>query len=203
MRQFLVLFIAFCLNACTYQYVMNTAETSLQHARITPKFTVKRQSDWVVHPTTVVSLAYPVQTQSKNMPRNLATLFDSLDLALRQSFPAFSSLQQSTNLDEAFHFATQNNSAILFWPNLVSSQNNLNTLQELKEQKALSDAESYGTDKAVFQVLIYEVRTRRLIDIAHVKSRSRMLAPNDTLPLDLFRDAAVVYVQSITGKTVS
>lgn len=203
LRLVLILMVGSCINACTYQYAVNTTEETLQHARLKSQYTVKRQSDWIIHSKTVVSLAYPVQTHSTNMPRNLATLYDALGLALKQVFPAYTSAQNTVSLDEAFEFAAQNNSEILFWPSLVLSENRLNTERELREGKTLSDAQSYGPDRAVFQVLIYEVRTRRLIDVGHIKSRGRMFAPNESLPLDLFRDAARSYVLSITGKSVS
>ncbi len=191
------------LNACTYQYTVATADKTLEYARLKNNFTVNRNADWVVHGNTVITLAHPVQVQSKSMPRNLHTLYQSLDIALKQVFPSYSTHSESVSLDEALQLAKADSSELLFWPSLVLVENKLNTEQELREGKALSDAQSYGPDRAVFQVLIYEVRTKRLIDVGSIVSRGRMFAPNDSLPLDLYRDAAKHYIHAITGKNAS
>ncbi len=191
------------LNACTYQYTAATADKSLQYARLKDKFSVNRNADWVVHSNTAITLAHPVQVQSKNMPRNLHALYQSLDIALKQVFPTYSTHIQAVSLDEALQLAKADASELLFWPSLVLVENKLNTEQELREGKTLSDAQSYGPDRAVFQVLIYEVRTKRLIDVGSIVSRGRMFAPNDSLPLNLYRDAALHYIHAITGKKAS
>ncbi len=191
------------LNACTYQYTVATADKTLQYARLKENFSINRNADWIVHGNTAITLAHPVQVQSKNMPRNLHTLYQSLDIALKQVFPSYSTHSQSVSLDKALELARSDSSELLFWPSLVLVENKLNTEQELREGKALSDAQSYGPDRAVFQVLIYEVRTKKLIDVGSIVSRSRMFAPNDSLPLDLYRGAARHYIHAITGKKAS
>lgn len=188
------------LNACSYQYFMNTADESLQLARIKSNFAIERKSDWVIHSSTAVTLAHPVHIQSKVMPRNLYRLYQALDLSLKQAFPSYSTHSEAATLDEALNLAVLDASELLFWPALVSIENKVNTEQELREGKDLNDLSSYGPDSAVFQVLIYEVRTKRLLDIASVRSRGRMLAPNGSLPLDLYPDAANHYILTITGQ---
>lgn len=191
------------LNACTYDYFLNSADTHLQRARLKSNYMVKRESDWIVHPRTAVTLARPIHIQSKIMPRNLTFLYQSLDLSLKQAFPSYSTHLNTVTLDQALSLAKVDKSELLFWPALVSTENNLNTERELREGPDLSDSSRYGPDRVVFQVLIYEVRTGRLLDLASVHSRSRMFAPNDSTPIDLYQDAAMRYTQVITGKQAS
>ncbi len=194
------LLVLLLLNACSYQYFLNTADESLQRARIKSNYVIERKSDWVIHSNTAVTLVQPVHIKSKVMPRNLYSLYQALDLSLKQAFPAYSTHSGAVTLDEALNLAQRDASELLFWPTLVSIENKINTEQELREGKDLNNLSSYGPDRAVFQVLIYEVRTRHLLDVGSVRSRGRMLAPNGSLPLDLYPDAANRYMLAITGQ---
>ena len=85
---------------------------------------------------------------------------------------------------------------LLFVPKLLLVDNRLNTLQEMNEGYKLH-GRPLGTDKTLFQVIIYDVRTGDMIDIATISSASRLFVNNDALPEDLLQQAVSQYVQAL------
>ena len=202
MKRPLVYVVIACLfmSACTRQYAYNTADTSLQVARLKASFSVERSAQWVVHSATSVALARPQHVQDAVMPRHLTHMHQALDLSLRQAFPDYIALNEASALDSALRQGLRHRKELLFWPELIRSENKLNTKQELIEGQSLNPEQDFGPDRVVFQMRIYEVRTKRLLDVGQIVARGRFFAANDSVPMDLFEQAAREYVAAITGK---
>lgn len=195
--------LALVMTACTSQYTAQLASQALTDVHLKSSYKIDRQSEWVIHSTTAIFLAWPSQledSETQARGRHLDSLFASLRLGLEQAFPAFHCAQRALSLPEAFVLAEQASSGLLFWPKLVAVENRLNSPQELVEGRALHPGSQYGNDAAVFQVLVYEVRTRRLIDVATVFSRSHLFADTDSQAINLLDQAVKHYVYTITGK---
>jgi len=126
-------------------------------------------------------------------------LHHTLSLALKQTFPSLSVSASRSNLLTSLELAREAGSELLIWPRLVEVNDRLNTYREVNEGSALHPQRALGLDKVLFQVLIYEVRTHRLIDVANVRSQSRFLASNTSVPLDLFEQAVNHYVLEISA----
>ncbi len=188
------------LNACTYQYARETTDNSLQLVGLQSAYSVDRDAQWVLHSATGVALARPHHIQARPMPRHLTQMHHALDFALQQAFPDYAALDEAVSLDAALMRAKSLGKELLFWPELVRSENKLNTSQELIEGQSLNPDQDYGTDRIVFHMRIYEIRTQRLLDVGRIIARGRFFAPENSAPTDLFEQAALEYVKAITGK---
>lgn len=191
-----------CLLGCTTAYVSSVTEQALSEARLKSSYSVERNAEWIVHANTPIFLAWPADIKSTSRTRNLFNLYQSLDFTLKQTFPAYTTGQHRSHLQEWFSEAATRGSELLFLPKLVTTENNLSSRQEILEGSALHSDKKMGTDKAVFQVLIYEVGTQKLIDVATVSSRSHLFSSKVQLPLDLFEQAAYFFAEAITGKNL-
>lgn len=192
------------LCSCTYQYTTDVATDTLEKAYLKSKFTIDRNSDWLVHVNTPVALAGAQHIQGRSMPRNIASLNAALDLSFRKLFPNFSSveLRVDSDLGSMFEQAQNQKRELLFVPSVISVEDRLNTQRELMEGQELHPEKDYGLDQVVFQMLIYEVRTKKVIDTAIVTSRSRYFAGNASIPQDLYRQASSEYLSVVTGKPI-
>lgn len=190
------------LSACTAEYAADVAATSLERVRLKSHFKVERRVTWTVPAATRVYLAPPEDLRPGPRHRNIRALRRSLDLALRQAFPAYDTINAAATLKQALEAAARGGGDLLFLPKLVVAQNNLNSEREIAEGRPLHPTASYAPDRTFFQVLIYEVRSGLLLDVANVSGRGRMFAPDGELPLDLYRAAAREYVYAITADRV-
>lgn len=203
----IICLITFCvyllgLLGCTTAYVSNISGKALSDVRLKSHFAVERNAEWLVHANTPIFLAQPIDIKSKHRHRHIFRLYRSLDFTLQQTFPAYATNQGDQNLSKIFEVAVNNGSELLFLPKLVTTENNLSSRQEIIEGNSLHPNQNVGADKAVFQVLIYEVRTKKLIDIATVSGRSHIFSSSIQLPLDLFQQAAFYFTHAITGKNL-
>lgn len=191
---------AIFLCGCTTQYVGEVTDESLQSARLKSKVLVERSADWVIHDSNHVYLAEPQDIESQKRVRHLQQLASALDGALQRAFPFYSRQVSSQTLDESLFAAKTIRADLLLWPQLISTENRLNTTEELAEGQSLNPDKRYGTDRAVFKISIYEVRSSKLVDTVFISSRGRMFAGNDSIPADLFEEAALKFVDMLVGK---
>ncbi|MFL0809251.1 MAG: DUF4823 domain-containing protein [Agarilytica sp.] len=196
------------LSACTHQYVSHVSSDTLEKAYLKSKFSVDRNREWLVDVNTPIALAPAVHIQGRSMPRNVSALNAGLDITFRQLFADFQLIENNsthvkptTRLDVLLQSARELKRDLLFVPSILLVEDRLNTQQELMEGQELHPDKDYGLDRVVFQVLIYEVRTGKIMDTALVTSRSRFFASNKSVPQDLYRKASVTFLNKFTGKT--
>ncbi len=166
------------------------------------KHAVYRDAPWLISRDTAIFLNQPkaMDTRSTQWRRTLTRFSDELDLSLRQVFPYFNSSETNLTLSDSFSRARRSGSKLVFIPKLIHSENHLNSFQELSEGKSLHPEKDIWPDKVAFQVLIYEVRTEKLLDVATIYSRSRFFASDRDQALDLFEPALSELVFRLTGK---
>lgn len=198
----IALITTFFSTGCTSQYFAQVSSDVLKDIRLAPDYRVERNAIWSVNSQTSIFLAKPVALLRQERRRHLLRLYQSLHFSLQQTFPDYHTHQRSLSLAEAFNHALAHDTELLFWPQLIVSENNLNSVQEMVEGTTLHSGTKYGPDVVVFQVLIYDVKTRQLIDIGTVFSRARIFADNESLPLDLIHKATIHYLKAITGRNV-
>lgn len=199
---FVALVTTWLVSGCTAAYVAEVSHNVLKDIRLASNYRVERNAQWSINSQTTVFLAKPVDVLQQDRHRNLLTLYKSLHFSLQQTFPGYQTHQSSLSLTQAFNNALNHDSELLFWPQLVVSENNLNSVQEMIEGKSIHSDAKYEPDVVVFQVLIYDVKTRNLIDIGTVFSRAKLFAANESLPVDLIHKATIHYLKVITGRNV-
>lgn len=189
------------LGACTSQYTSHLVKQSLKTVKVKDTHHLQRTNTWTINSTTPVFLAKAVSLSSldDDYPRTNLELHQQLKRTLSQTFPAFSSGERAVGLSEALTIARGAGSELLFIPKLIDRHNNLNSWQELSDGQKLHRDKRYGRDYLAVQVLVYEVRTSRLLDIATMKSHARIFAASGDHPKHLLHQAINHYVLSISG----
>ena len=188
------------LSSCTASYTKDLVQKSLADLNLASEHRVERDAMWVVSAKTPVYLIKPVAIDSRKHTRALNILYSELDVALQRAFPDYQTINQELTLAQAFMMAKAQGSDLLFFPKLVAIENNLNTNHEIQEGRGLHPEKTMAPDRTTLQVLIYEVRTQRLIDVSILRSHNRLFSANGTEPSKLFHSAVVNYVRSISGK---
>jgi len=187
-------------SSCTPEYTAELTLRTLSTVRLASKHQVQRNRLWSLHTNTPIFLAGPLDRYNTKNARHLVALHSALDRNLQQVFANYSVSPAVHNLEDAIVAARRQRSELLLLPVFLSSTNKLNTRREIIEGSGVRHDRSYGADRVLFQVQLYEVRTGELLDVATVTSRSRMLEKNEALPQDLFERAAREYVKSISGR---
>ncbi|PCK07975.1 MAG: hypothetical protein COA42_11630 [Alteromonadaceae bacterium] len=162
---------------------------------------VHRNADWLLSPATRLYLNKPqyLLPDSQPLPRTMARFYHDLRTSMAMAFPGLHQSTQALSLETAFSEARLNGCELLVVPRLISKDDQLNTYQELSEGTMLHPDKRIARDSVMFQVIIYDVRSERLIDVATIKSKARFFSKSNSHALDLFTQAVNQYVKRLSG----
>lgn len=191
-------------SGCTASYTGYLVQNGLTSTRLMNRHALERTSGWRLPSTTRIFLARPqyplmVEAHSSSLPRSRTQLHAALEQALAEGFPTTTVALQDLSQEEALLAAQLANSEILLFPRLLVYDDKRNHWQEISgSDDSLQAHRQLGRDRAIFQVLLLEVRTATLLDTLTVTSHQRMFA-RDTVPGELYRQAASEYVALLSG----
>lgn len=195
-----VISVAYLVSGCTTHYFAALSSGALQDLRLASHYHVSRSAPWVVAQQTPIYLAQVADASAEARPRATFNLHEVLSATLKQRYPFVEVGLAPMPLNQALIKAAQSNKQLLFWPQLVSIEDRLNTRQELGEGKELHPEIQSGPDRVLFTVHIYDVGSGALLDVSTVSGRGRMFADAAAVPADLFYGASTAFANTLSGK---
>ncbi|MFT5084338.1 MAG: hypothetical protein ACI9Y1_002392 [Lentisphaeria bacterium] len=192
---------AVIITGCTAQYTRHILSQALADVNLAGEHQINRNVMWTVNAQTSVYLGKPVAIDAGEHGRALNVIYNELRMSLHQAFPELQTLDEDLTLAQAFLLASARGCDLLLFPKLVTLEDNLNTFQELQEGGSLHPGKVIAPDRIALQVLIYEVRTKRLIDVSTLKSHNNLFSNSE--PTKLFHKAVKRYVLALSGKRTS
>lgn len=209
------------LSACTAQYTGQLVNHTLQQSHLKDNYQIQRDAQWVLPPATAIYIAWPQTLDAStigipNPPARRKAI--ALQKALLNGFTPVYPLTRigdaSSSLAVAFSEAAATGNEILISPMLSRYIDKRNTRQELAEGRILSsnakqtsrvrgvdgsqEGKPLGLDSVHIQLRVYEVRTQRLLDVAHITAYQNFFAAPESTPSDLFADSIRHYVNQLS-----
>ena len=185
---------------CTSNYTKELLRDQAEAARLMAKHELVRRSRWVIHPHTPIYLTRPLELSEHSRPRHFGALFQALQQQLPMQFANFTAATQQMSVPLALSQAQIAGGELMLVPVLMESESRRNSRAGLLRKDPVEIERPFGSDRASFQIRVYEVNTGRLIDIANVYSRGPILSRHETLPQELFRSAAREYTMALVGR---
>ena len=198
----MVLFTVLFLTSCTAQYTRQVWQKSLASISLTEDVNVQRSASWTIHPNTRVYLSQSISPEENEQGhyRNKMLLHKELNHVFRQVFPDMYFSQDPMTFDDAMYAAKVFKAELLIYPRLVNVDDQLNTWSEFRGGSKLNPGKERKVDKIEIQVLIYDVNTEALIDLAIIGSFDKLFASDKRQIQELFLPALQAYIYDITGK---
>ncbi|WNO11395.1 DUF4823 domain-containing protein [Teredinibacter sp. KSP-S5-2] len=203
--QFGFILVALVLSGCSFNYVSSVTDQTLKTLALKENFTIERRGKWqinreakilVVSTTQVPAKEYGVTSQYR---RANTQLFASLNRSFSQGFPNFVAKDSKHSMNQALNLAWQNRADILIYPLLIDLKNGINTWSEMQEGDVPHSDKYFGPDVSQFQLFVLDVKTRKLLDVIHVKGRGRFFAESNSLPIDLLDKATQQVAVTLFG----
>lgn len=207
--KFGILLVALVSTGCTFNYLSSVTEQTLKNLALKENFTIERRGKWQLNPESKVLIVNTRQVPAKEYGvtrqyrRANTQLFTSLHRSFSQGFPNFIAKDNNYSMSQALNIAQQNRVDILIYPSLIDLDNGINTWSEMQEGDIPHQDKYFGPDVSQFQLFVLDVKTRKLLDVIHVKGRGRFFAESNSLPIDLLdkatREVAITLFGVKTG----
>lgn len=191
------------LAGCTTQYTASVTRDVLADIRLTSDYRVSRSAQWTLNPGTHLYLARGVFSDPAQgadiYPRLNNAIFNALVHSLGQVFPATSVAVERQSLINALSEARIANAQILVYPSLAYLQDERNSMREISEGTTVHPDKSLASDKFAFKVVLVDVHTGNIVDVALITGRGKMFTLDNDGPVALLPHAALTYTQQISG----
>ena len=201
------------LAGCTTQYTASVTRDVLADIRLVNDYHVSRSAQWTLNPKTRLYLArgvfsnpaqsadtYPRLTYPRlNYPRLNNAMFNALAHSLGQVFPATGMAVGRQPLLNALAEARIANAQILVYPGIVFMHDERNSVRELSEGTTVHPDKSFASDKFAFKVVMVDVTTGTIVDVALITGRGKMFTLENDGPVALLAYAALAYAEQISG----
>lgn len=198
-----VLLPVWVLVGCTTQYTVNVTRDVLTDFRLTSDYRVSRSAQWTLNPKTHLYLARGVFFSSAqdvdSYPRLNNAIFNALAHSLGQVFPATGFAVGRQSFLNALAEARIENAQVLVYPSVVFLHDERNSMREISEGTTVHPDQSLAADKIAFKVVLVDVYTGDIIDVALITGRSKMFTLDNDGPVALLPHAALAYTQQISG----
>lgn len=184
------------LAACTPQYTREQTRAVLADSRLLEHQTVARENTWVLPQSAKLLLAYPhlgQVDQSRRLNRTQYALAELLKNGFSRYFPATVSAVEAQTLGEALSDARRRTQDFLIYPELLAISQNAKAVSEGGHS---APAEKNTMD---FNLRIYDVRSRKLVDTVKVTSGQGLLDFSSREPQVLMEKAIEAAVKSLAG----
>lgn len=199
-------FICLIISGCTTQYTANVTSDALTDVRMLSTYQVNRSADWVLNPRTHLYLARGVFSnparEADLYPRLSNAVFTALAHSLSQAFPSIGVAVETQPLSAALIEARMTGASILVYPGVVFLCDELDSVREIYEGTTVHHDKSLAPDRLAFKVVLVDVSTGNIVDVAIVKGRSRLFTLENDGPVALLPDAALAYTQHIVGTKI-
>lgn len=191
------------LAGCTTQYTASVTRDVLADIRLRSDYHVSRSARWTLNTRTHLYLARGVFSDPAQgadiYPRLNNAIFNALAHSLGQVFPATSVAVERQSLINALAEARIANTRILVYPSIVYLHDERNSVREISEGTTVHPDKSLAADKFAFKVVLVDVHTGNIVDVALITGRGKMFTLNNDGPVALLPYAALTYTQQISG----
>lgn len=191
------------LAGCTTQYTASVTRDVLADMRLVGDYHVSRSAQWTLSPKTRLYLARgvfsnPAQS-ADTYPRLNNAVFNALAHSLGQVFPATGVAVERQSLLNALAEARIANAQILVYPGVVFMHDERSSVRELSEGTTVHPDKSFAPDKFAFKVVLVDVHTGNVVDVALITGRGKMFSLENDGPVALLSFAALAYTQQISA----
>lgn len=191
------------LAGCTTQYTASVTRDLLADTRLANGYSVNRSAQWTLNQKTRLYLARGIFSNSAqgidSYPRLNSAIFNALAHSLSQVFPATGVAVERQSLLNALAEARIASAQILVYPSLVFMHDERNSARELSEGTTVHPDKSLAPDKFAFKVVLVDVHTGNIVDVALITGRGKMFTFGNDGPVALLPYAALAYTQQISG----
>lgn len=191
----------FVLGGCTQNYTKSIVREFIAQSKSSSEYSVSRTSDWIMPISTKVTLAqitYEQRTVLKTYNRAYHALNKAVHDEFSQVFP-FTRVVETTYFEQAISSAKLlfdlGQSDVLIIPQLLTFEDNLNSVQERREGIHIHPNKKVASDAIQIQLSVYASNTGQLIDVVLIHSSKGASRKKKHSAADLFASAVSEYLE--------
>src|SRR5690606_18270966 len=133
--------------------------------------------------------AHARELKAPALPRTQYLLEKSVLVTFRSAFPFAAQGESGMSLEESFNAALEVRAEYLVYPYIAIFDDKLNTVSEISEGRGLHEDASYGPDDSTINLVVFDVYSRKMLDLVKVQSNARWFSSDDKLE-NYFQDVS-------------
>ena len=187
---------------CTTHYTAEVTREVMTDLKLRDDYQVERTSDWVLHHRSRIFLARAINTSPSTEVDAYPRLRNAIVEAMAESIAQVFTVEVSPNTQtvwQALEYARGINAQILLYPSLSSQQDAVNSVSEYSHGEDLAYDKDFGLDSVLVKIIMLEVQSGEILDVATVRGISQGFAISASMPRSLLPAAARKYTEKISG----
>lgn len=191
---FIITLVITALDGCSYHYAKQTSAEWMRRLELSDHHDVYRQRRIAIPVQSHVCVGTALSRQDESLRRRVA---EQTYLSLSTFLPRAELIENPQSSKASLKSAYTKRCDFLLYPQIVKKIDKVSSFVEIDD--ADEETIDVGFDRQWLQLALWDVNSDSLVDLAVIKSRSKLLTFQPHQPEDLLQDSLAVYMKQLVA----